>query len=176
MRNKAVKRWQWTLCEAYTFHPANIHTFAIINILHKHCTQIQVSPRCVQRAQQIWPNDGHWKERCAQVASQCWLAIHSVCVYIPNVNLFSSIFFSRRCHFKNKMYIYKNCGVRAARIGITLEWRVYVIFPSFLSRYFAFAGIFCFIFLSFFMGRVYTLTLCRSHAHITENTFVAHAS
>lgn len=47
MRNKA-SRWQWTLCKAYTFHHANIHTFAIIrqthrpkhecvfNILHKH--------------------------------------------------------------------------------------------------------------------------------------------
>lgn len=31
-----ASRWQWTLCKAYTFHHANIHTFAIIRQTHTH--------------------------------------------------------------------------------------------------------------------------------------------
>lgn len=64
---------------------------------------------------------------------------------------------------------------RRTNTNISGVSRLYVIFSSsFLSRYSAFVGIFCFIFFSFFIGNTMAIiSLAFSCAH---SIFLAHAS
>lgn len=91
MRNKAVlgSRWQWTLCEAYTFQYTNIHTFAII--LHRYRVYPCIMPTTAT-ANTCDPN----RAMCACVGRPVGNS-HSFSVYIPNVNLF--LLFSSRSLF-----------------------------------------------------------------------------